>query len=72
VNTDFSIFKNTRLTERRGLQFRAEFFDLTNTPTFFLASASSTTLSVGSPVFGKISNGTAVGRQIQFGLKLIF
>jgi hypothetical protein len=72
VNTDFSVFKNTHLTESSMLQFRAEFFDLTNTPTFFLASASSTTLSVGSSVFGKISNGTAVGRQIQFGLKLIF
>ena len=72
VNTDFSAFKNLRITERAALQFRAEFFDLTNTPTFFLASASGTTLTVGSPVFGKLSNGTAVGRQIQFGLKLIF
>ena len=71
-NADFSVFKNTRITERTMLQFRTEFFDLTNTPTFFLASANSATLTVGSPVFGKISNGTAVGRQIQFGLKLIF
>ena len=72
VNTDFSAFKSVRIAERASLQFRAEFFDLTNTPTFFLAAASSTTLSVGSPVFGKLSNGTAVGRQIQFGLKLLF
>ena len=72
VNTDLSIFKNTRITERSMLQFRAEMFDVTNTPTFFLAAANSTTLSVGSSVFGKLSNGTAVGRQIQFGLKLIF
>jgi TonB dependent receptor len=72
VNTDFSAFKNVKIKELSTLQFRAEFFDLTNTPTFFLASANSTTLSVGSPVFGKLSNGTAVGRQIQFGLKLIF
>ena len=72
VNTDFSAFKNIRLVEQATLQFRAEFFDLTNTPTFFLASASGTTLTVGSPVFGKLSNGTAVGRQIQYGLKLTF
>ena len=72
VNTDFSAFKNIPITERSMLQFRSEFFDLTNTPTFFLASANSPTLTVGSPVFGKLSNGTAVGRQIQFALKLIF
>lgn len=54
------------------LQFRAEAFNLTNTPTFFLASANSPTLTVGQPSFGKLSNSTAVGRQIQFGLKLIF
>ena len=70
VNTDFSAFKNVRITERSAL--RIQFFDLTNTPTFFLASASGTTLTVGSHVFGKLSNGTAVGRQIQFGLKFIF
>lgn len=72
VNTDFSAFKNISITERATLQFRAEFFDLTNTPTFFLASANSPTLTVGSPAFGQLSNGTAVGRQIQFALKLIF
>jgi Carboxypeptidase regulatory-like domain/TonB-dependent Receptor Plug Domain len=31
---DFSIFKNFRTTERTHLQFRAEFFNLTNTPSF--------------------------------------
>jgi hypothetical protein len=72
VNTDFSVFKNIGITEHARLQFRGEFFDLTNTPTFYLASANSPTLTVGSSVFGKLSNGTAVGRQIQFALKLIF
>jgi hypothetical protein len=72
VNLDFSLFKNTRITEKTDLQFRAEFFNLTNTPTFFLASANSTSLSVGSDSFGKLSNSTSVGRQIQFGMKLIF
>ena len=72
VNFDFSLFKNTAITEGTRLQFRAEAFNLTNTPTFFLASGSSTSLSVGQPNFGKLSQGTAVGRQIQFGLKFIF
>jgi hypothetical protein len=72
VNLDFSLFKNTSITESTMLQFRAEFFNLTNTPTFFLAAANSTSLSVGQSNFGQLSNSTAVGRQIQFGLKLIF
>jgi hypothetical protein len=72
VNLDFSLFKNTAITEGTRLQFRTEMFNLTNTPTFFLASASAASLSVGRPNFGKISDGTAVGRQIQFGMKFIF
>ena len=82
VNLDMSAFKNTRLAERYTLQFRAEFFNLSNTPTFFLPSASSNNMTcigpagaacnAGNPNFGKLSNGTATGRQIQFGLKLLF
>ncbi|MFN7925435.1 MAG: TonB-dependent receptor [Bryobacteraceae bacterium] len=82
VNADFSAFKNTRITERYAVQFRAEFFNLTNTPTFFLPSASSNNMTcigpaggacnAGNPAFGKLSNGTATGRQIQFGLKFLF
>jgi hypothetical protein len=72
VNFDFSLFKNTTITERTTLQFRSEFFNLTNTPTFYLAAANSPTLTVGQPSFGKLSSSTAVGRQIQFGMKLIF
>jgi hypothetical protein len=82
VNFDISAFKQTRLTERYAVQFRAEFFNLTNTPTFFLPSASSTQMTcigpagaacnAGNPQFGALSNGTATGRQIQFGMKLVF
>ncbi|HUQ90282.1 MAG TPA: TonB-dependent receptor [Bryobacteraceae bacterium] len=72
MNFDFSAFKNVALLESMSLQFRAEFFNLTNTPTFFLEPANGPGLSVGNPIFGKLSNSTAVGRQIQFGLKLLF
>jgi hypothetical protein len=72
LNFDFSLFKNTAITETAKVQFRAEFFNLTNTPTFFLEAANRPSLSVGTPSFGKLSNSTAVGRQIQFGLKFIF
>jgi hypothetical protein len=72
VNFDFSLFKNTSLTERLKLQFRVESFNLTNTPTFLLPAANSVTLAVGQPTFGKLSQGTSVGRQVQFGIKMIF
>jgi hypothetical protein len=82
VNFDFSAFKNTRITERYAVQFRAEFFNLTNTPTFFLPSASAQNMTcigpagsacnTGNAAFGALSNGSATGRQIQFGLKFLF
>ncbi len=83
-NLDSSIFKNFYFTEsqRIYLQFRTEFFNTTNTPTFLLPSASDPTLTCeGAPgaicnqnnsSFGKLSNGNATGRQIQFSAKLYF
>jgi hypothetical protein len=68
--------------ERRLLQFAPSFFNFTNTPTLFLAAASSPTLTcrgppggasnASNPSFGKLRSGTATGRQIQFGMKLYF
>ena len=81
-NADMSLFKNFNFTERRYVQFRAELFNATNTPTFFLPAASDATLTctgvaghacnIGNPNFGKLSSGTATGRQIQFGLKFYY
>jgi hypothetical protein len=72
IDFDTGLFRNVTITEKLRLQFRAEAFNLTNTPTFYLASGSSVTLTVGQPTFGKLSNATAVGRQVQFALKLIY
>ena len=72
TNMDFSLFKNFRIRERVNVQFRAEAFNLTNTPTFFLPSASNAALTIGNPAFGKLSSSSATGRQLQFGLKLSF
>jgi len=69
---DFSLFKNFRIRERVNVQFRAEAFNLSNTPTFFLPAASNAALSIGSPNFGKLSSSSATGRQIQFGAKVAF
>jgi hypothetical protein len=69
---DFSIFRVFSISEKMRLQFRAEAFNLTNTPAFFLPSAASPALTIGNPTFGKLTNSSATGRQLQFGLKLVF
>ena len=68
-NLDFSVSKSWRFFEKYRLQFRAESFNLTNTPQFGRAS---TTLGAGD--FGRVS-GTAPGvtpRNIQGVLRLSF
>jgi len=71
-NLDLSLFKSFRTTEKTSLQFRAEAFNLSNTPTFELPGARTPALTVGDPAFGKLTTSQTVGRQIQFGLKLLF
>lgn len=71
-NLDFSLFRNFLIHEHVNLQFRAEAFNLTNTPLFFLPAANTPALTIGNPVFGRLNASSATGRQIQFGLKLYF
>jgi hypothetical protein len=71
-NLDFSVFRNFPIRERLNLQFRAEAFNASNTPAFFLPSAASPALTIGNSTFGKLTSSSATGRQLQFGLKLLF
>jgi len=66
-NLDFSLFKNFQIKERFQLQFRAEAFNITNTPIF---NRPNTTF--GSSAFGVVSSQSNVPRQIQLALKLMF
>ncbi|MBS1824414.1 MAG: TonB-dependent receptor [Acidobacteria bacterium] len=66
MGSDFSLFKNTAITERINTQFRAEFFNILNQNNFGLPG-----LLLATPTFGVI-NGSSGGRVVQFGLKLIF
>jgi hypothetical protein len=72
VDIVHSVFRSFALREHVNLQFRAEAFNLTNTPAFFLPSAASPALTIGNASFGKLSSSSATGRQLQFGLKLVF
>lgn len=68
-NLDLSVLKNFKLKERYTVQFRSEFFNLTNTPTF---GSPASNVSAGN--FGTIrSVATNTGpRSIQFALKFLF
>lgn len=63
---DLSMQKFFRIREKNVIQFRAEFFNLTNTPQFNAPNR-----SVSSATFGEVT-GAQGERQIQFGLKLNF
>ena len=69
VNFDFSVIKSTNIRENLRLQYRCEFYNLTNTPFFGGAGAVSTNFS--ATTFGKVT-AAADPRVIQMGLKLIF
>jgi len=72
---DFSIFKNTPITERVSTQFRVEIFNLFNTLNL---GNPSTTLSGGGLILGTRNGGNAPGigfgepRNVQFAMKVIF
>jgi len=75
-NWDFSVFKNTHITERFVAQFRAEFFNIFN-HTNFQAPLNNYTLFIqpdGSSVKGAglLDSTITTSRQIQLGLKLTF
>ena len=72
ADLDLSLFKNTAVSERASLQFRAEFFNVMNHAN--LGTPSATVFSSGTinASAGLITTLATSPRQIQFGLKLIF
>jgi len=74
------VLKNIAMTERIGLQFRAEFFNLMNhtnyaspNQTVFTNTGSAVAPNYSiNPTAGLITNLATTPRQIQFGLKLTF
>jgi len=86
-NLDFSLFKNFPIRESVKVQFRAEFFNIFNSPNFNPPNSSLTTSTAFLPSMpggafptqagrvqgpGAITSVAAPMRQIQFGLKFLF
>jgi hypothetical protein len=69
---DFSALKDTRITERLNIQFRAEIFNLLNRANFNLPNAVVFTPTGVSPTAGAITSTSTTSRQVQFGLKLLW
>ena len=75
-NWDFSVQKTTKITERQSVEFRADFYNITNHPAFtagdeyneYSGAGVINAFSVNQPNFGKISGTWNGSRVIQFGL----
>ena len=66
-NLDFSAIKNTAITERVNLQFRCEFFNFLNHPSFNPPNVSPT-----STDFGRITSQANLARSTQLALRLVW
>ena len=69
---DFSVMKNTSITERLNLQFRAEMFNLLNRANFNTPNLIVFTPAGVSGTAGAINSTSTTARQIQFALKLLW
>jgi hypothetical protein len=75
VNLDFSVYKNTRISEKLTTQFRAEFFNVVNRANFQSPLDNNTifdqngNLQDGVGALDKTANDS---REIQFGLKFLW
>ena len=67
ANIDFSAIKNAHLYERINLQFRAEWFNFTNTPRFDLPNT-----NIGTTTAGFVTAQANRPKTLQLALKLVF
>jgi hypothetical protein len=72
-HVDMSMFKQFAVTEQVNLEFRAEAFNISNTPSYYIDDGSGN-VQLGNAAFGSVSNTDPnyTPRQFQFALKLQF
>jgi hypothetical protein len=79
---DQALIRDFRVTEKQSIQFRAEAFNVTNSPRFNMSAGSDAGNTFAGPTFGNITNSASTtgsssatgstGRVIQFALKYVF
>ena len=67
VNWNASLFRKIALGESKHLEFRAEVFNLTNTPHWNLPRR-----NIDNPRFGEILSAADDARQVQFGVRVVY
>ena len=73
VTLDWSMSKNTSISERMALLFRAEIFNLLNRPNFAIPNTGIFNANgTYNDSAGVVQSTTTNAREIQFGLKLTF
>jgi hypothetical protein len=74
VNTDLSLFRTFKLTERFNVQFRAESFNLSNTPHFANPNGNANSSNFGKILATQSGSADVIGRsrEFRFGLRLGF
>jgi hypothetical protein len=74
VNTDLSLFRTFKPTERLQLQFRAESFNLSNTPHFANPNSNANSSAFGRVTATQSGSSDTAGRsrELRFGLRLGF
>jgi Carboxypeptidase regulatory-like domain len=72
AEVDVSLFKDTKITEKLGMQFRAECFNVLNHTNFNTPNLTVFSNGAISPTAGQITSTATSSRQIQFGLKVIY
>ena len=65
--TNIALIKHTLIGERTDVEFRAEVFNVTDTPGFAQPNG-----SFGSPAFGSITSTATDPRVIQFGARISY
>ncbi len=72
VNMDMSLFRTFKLTEKLGLQFRAEAFNLSNTPHFATPNNDANSSEFGMILSTQSDDALGRSRELRLGLRLRF
>jgi hypothetical protein len=72
INTDLSLYRTFRVTEKLNLQFRAESFNLSNTPHFANPNGNRNSSNFGKILATQSADAMGRSREFRFGLRLGF